>query len=263
MTSSPAVSPPPPPPKTISETLSAVANMKRLLEAYRSLAPLTIGGPSSTSLETAQSPAPLPGRPLSDPRLMKKFAPYHFLMGPMLPPGGLHSQPGHHSMWNSGGSGRLTGSENKGRASPAPPIFSPRDKESSSLRETTLEGKNISCFSVGGEDRLCLTQLLQLVLHEIPLSRIHQACDELQIFCSTCTPTQLAQLKFNRVLPLSAAQCGLITKSDGERLCSLLLQEPSQSSSSPSSPPPQSVSPAVSPPRGGDPTSFKVQHHCF
>ena len=90
-----------------------------------------------------------------------------------------------------------------------------------------------------------------------------QACDELQIFCSTCTPTQLAQLKFHRVLPLSAAQCGLITKSDGERLVSLLLQEPSQSSSSPSSPPPQPVSPAVSPPRGGDPTSFKVQHQCF
>ena len=135
MTSSPAVSPPPPPPppNTISETLSAVANMKRLLEAYRSLAPLTIGGPSSTSLETNQSPAPLAGRPLSDPRLMKKFAPYHFLMGPMLPPTGLHTQPGPHSMWNN--SGRLTGSDNKaGRASPAPPIFSPRDKESSRLR---------------------------------------------------------------------------------------------------------------------------------
>ena len=27
---------------------------------------------------------------------------------------------------------------------------------------------------VGGEDRLCLTQLLQLVLHSQPLSKIHQ-----------------------------------------------------------------------------------------
>ena len=139
MTSSPAVSPPPPPPNTISETLSAVANMKRLLEAYRSLAPLTIGGPSSTSLETNQSPSPLPGRPLTDPRLMKKFAPYHFLMGPMMPPGGLNSQPPGppHSMWSTTNTntGRLTGSDNKaGRASPAPPIFSPRDKESSRLR---------------------------------------------------------------------------------------------------------------------------------
>ena len=138
MTSSPAVSPPPPPPppNTISETLSAVANMKRLLEAYRSLAPLTIGGPSSTSLETSQAPSPMPGRPLGDPRLMKKFAPYHFLMGPNMLP--LHGQAGPgHSMWSSSASpgGRLTGSDNKaGRASPAPPIFSPRDKESSRLR---------------------------------------------------------------------------------------------------------------------------------
>ena len=43
-----------------------------------------------------------------------------------------------------------------------------------SLRDTSLDGQTISCFSVGGEDRLCLTQLLQLVLHDIPLARIHQ-----------------------------------------------------------------------------------------
>ena len=43
-----------------------------------------------------------------------------------------------------------------------------------SLRETSLDGQTISCFNVGGEDRLCLTQILQLVLHAIPLSRIHQ-----------------------------------------------------------------------------------------
>ena len=137
MTSSPAVSPPPP--NTISESLalSAVANMKRLLEAYRSLAPLTIGGPSSTSLETNnQSPSPLPGRPPSDPRMMKKFAPYHFLMGPMVPPGGLPGQPPvPHPMWSTSGGGRLTGSDSKaGRASPAFTTSGPRDKESSRLR---------------------------------------------------------------------------------------------------------------------------------
>ena len=43
-----------------------------------------------------------------------------------------------------------------------------------SLRETSLDGHLVSCFNVGGEDRLCLTQLLQLVLHDIPLARIHQ-----------------------------------------------------------------------------------------
>ena len=107
-----------------------------------------------------------------------------------------------------------------------------------------------------------------------------QACDELQIFCSTCSPAQLAALKLARVLPISAAQCGLITKSDAERLCSLLVSEPGsrerhssgsppESAAPPVSPAPSAAAPsspsgggAVSPPRG-DPTSFKVQHECF
>ena len=102
-----------------------------------------------------------------------------------------------------------------------------------------------------------------------------QACDELQIFCSTCSPAQLAALKLARVLPISAAQCGLITKSDAERLCSLLVSEPGAREPE-SAPPPVPGSPAppagapsspsgggaVSPPRG-DPTSFKVQPECF
>jgi len=108
------------------------------------------------------------------------------------------------------------------------------------------------------------------VLSHVDLDKIHKACDELQIFCSTCTPIQLAALKLAKILPVSAPQCGLITKSDAERLCSLLLQEeislaPPRSTTprSPlSSPPPPPTSPAVSPPRG-DPTQFKVQHKCF
>ena len=87
-----------------------------------------------------------------------------------------------------------------------------------------------------------------------------QACDDLQIFCSSCTPTQLASLKLARVLPISATQCGLITKSDAERLCTLLLA-PTQRSPL-SSPPPPPYSPTVSPPRG-DQTQFRVQHRCF
>ena len=91
-----------------------------------------------------------------------------------------------------------------------------------------------------------------------------QACEELQIFCSTCTPAQLLHLKHAAVLPPSAAQCGLITKSDAERLCSLLLQEPqpAKRTPTPSHTPASPPSGAVSPPRG-DPTSFKIKHHCF
>lgn len=141
MTSSPPLSSPPPPApqsqaslkdpvQSVTETLSAVANMKRLLEAYRSLAPLTIGGPSSTSLETQGHPQ-VPGRIPSDPRFIKKFAPYPFLMGPVFPPAGLQSGaiPAAQSMLLN----KVATSDNS-RASPAPPIFSPRDKESSRLR---------------------------------------------------------------------------------------------------------------------------------
>jgi len=265
------MSPPTPPAgakdlPSVTEILAA-ANMRRLLEAYRSLAPLTIGGPSSTSLETPGTP--LSNRPTADPRMLRKFAHYPWLMGPIFPP----AISGQQALMSKTEEGRrrhascdsLLGSRGrgpKGRLSPSAPVFSPKDKESSSLKETLLEGQSISCFNVGGEDRLCLTQLLQLVLHSLPLSRIHQACDELQIFCSTCTPTQLAALKLARVLPISAAQCGLITKSDAERLCSLLLQQQPTQRSPLSSPPPPPSSPAVSPPRG-DPTQFRVQHKCF
>jgi len=250
---------------SVTEILAA-ANMRRLLEAYRSLAPLTIGGPSSTSLETPGTP--LSSRPPADPRLLRKFAHYPWLMGPVIPPAMAGQQQ---ALITKSEDGRrrhascdsLLGSRGRGpwgRLSPPAPVFTPKDKESSSLNDTQLEGKNISCFSVGGEDRLCLTQLLQLVLSNIPLSRIHQACDELQIFCSSCTPTQLASLKLARVLPISATQCGLITKSDAERLCTLLLA-PTQRSPL-SSPPPPPSSPAVSLPRS-DPTQFRVQHKCF
>jgi len=264
------MSPPTPPAgakelPSVTEILAA-ANMRRLLEAYRSLAPLTIGGPSSTSLETPGTP--MSSRPTADPRLLRKFAHYPWLMGPGFPP----NIAGQQALMSKTEEGRRRhascdsligrGRGPKGRMSPSAPVFSPKDKESSSLKETLLEGRNISCFNVGGEDRLCLTQLLQLVLHSLPLSRIHQACDELQIFCSTCTPTQLAALKLARVLPISAAQCGLITKSDAERLCSLLLQQQPTQRSPLSSPPPPPSSPAVSPPRG-DPTQFRVQHKCF
>ena len=82
------MSPPTPPAgakdlPSVTEILAA-ANMGRLLEAYRSLAPLTIGGPSSTSLETPGTP--MSSRPTADPRLLRKFAHYPWLMGPVFPP---------------------------------------------------------------------------------------------------------------------------------------------------------------------------------
>ncbi|KAI5637815.1 SKI/SNO/DAC family domain-containing protein [Phthorimaea operculella] len=92
--------------------------------------------------------------------------------------------------------------------------------------ETLLEGEPISCFSVGGERRLCLPQILTSVLTDFSLEQINRVCDELQIYCSRCTPEQLHELKSTGVLPRSAPSCGLITHTDAERLCAALLHVP-------------------------------------
>lgn len=131
------------------------------------------------------------------------------------------------------------------------PIMSSSDKSWADLEETIIGGQRISCFKVGGEPRLCLPQILNSVLERLSLTDINQACEELQIYCATCTPDQLQVLKDAKVLPETAYQCGLITKSDVERLCSFLLE---------GNPPRASI-------RLGDPKtspfSFRVEHDCF
>ncbi|KAK9721096.1 SKI/SNO/DAC family [Popillia japonica] len=107
-----------------------------------------------------------------------------------------------------------------------PPILTIADTSCSERTETILEGENISCFIVGGEKRLCLPQVLNSVLRDFLLSQIHQECDQLQIYCSQCTPEQLNVLKSHGILPSTAPTCGLITKTDAERLCSALSTAP-------------------------------------
>ena len=88
-----------------------------------------------------------------------------------------------------------------------------------------LEGQRIACFIVGGEPRLCLPQVLNSVLRQKDITEINGAWDELQINCSLCTTEQLNSLKAQpAILPRTAASCGLITKSDAQRLCSSLLR---------------------------------------
>lgn len=136
-------------------------------------------------------------------------------------------------------------------SSSSAPLLIARDRSHCDLEETRLAGKDISCFNVGGERRLCLPQILNSVLDQITLHAIHAACDELQIFCSTCTPEQLEKLKLAKIIPVTASQCGLITKSDAERLCSILLDR---------SPPLASLSGFHA---QSSPFSFRVQHFCF
>lgn len=103
------------------------------------------------------------------------------------------------------------------------PILTIPDTSCSERTETILEGESISCFVVGGEKRLCLPQVLNSVLRDFSLQQINQECDQLQIYCSRCTPEQLNVLKNQGILPSGAPSCGLITKTDAERLCSALL----------------------------------------
>lgn len=109
---------------------------------------------------------------------------------------------------------------------PAPvmpgPLFIPSDR-STERCETVLEGETISCFVVGGEKRLCLPQILNTVLRDFSLQQINAVCDELHIYCSRCTAEQLEILKVMGILPFSAPSCGLITKTDAERLCNALI----------------------------------------
>ena len=147
------------------------------------------------------------------------------------------------------GKGPAFKSSHGGPSNQSIPIMSSSDSSWSELEKTNLDGEQISCFNVGGEFRLCLPQILNSVLEEVSLQAINQACDELQIYCSTCSKDQLQVLKDAKILPVAAHQCGLITKSDAERLCSYLLDK---------NPPRASVFDPKS-----SPFSFKVQHDCF
>lgn len=121
---------------TVSDILAA-ANMRRLLEAYRNLAPLTIGGPSSTSLETPGTPlSSRPPHTFPDPRLLRKFAHYPWLLGAQGMPPGLSpallaksedAVRRRHASCDSMVPGGRTGQ----RLSPSAPVFSSKDRESS------------------------------------------------------------------------------------------------------------------------------------
>ncbi|XP_071946177.1 uncharacterized protein [Antedon mediterranea] len=103
------------------------------------------------------------------------------------------------------------------------PVLTPIDNSRSEKCETILENERIACFIVGGEKRLCLPEILNSVLRDYSLRQINLVCDELYIYCSRCSPEQLEILKVTGILPFSAPSCGLITKTDAERLCNTLL----------------------------------------
>lgn len=104
------------------------------------------------------------------------------------------------------------------------PILSTAD-QLAELSETLIEGHKISCFIIGGEKRICFVQLLSTVLRKVNATTINNVCTELFINFSTCNSDQLLALKAKGLLPPETPTCGLVTKPDAERLCSVLLHE--------------------------------------
>lgn len=132
---------------------------------------------------------------------------------------------------------------------PAPvlphPILTAADPNCGDLWSTELEGKEIGCFLLGGETRLCLPQVLNHVLKEYSFNEIHRVIEYLGIDCSQCTPEQLQEFKNAQILPEDVKSCGLITRTNAERVCSVLLHRPELSRNT----------------KGM--ISFKVEHRCF
>jgi len=104
------------------------------------------------------------------------------------------------------------------------PIFAALNvRPESEIVETMLEGKCIAGFKVGGELRLCLPHIITSVLSELTAEQILSVCTALNMFLAPCTSVQLAALKRAGVLPADTAQCGLVTKTDAERMSNALL----------------------------------------
>lgn len=107
------------------------------------------------------------------------------------------------------------------------PILTAPDSECGELMECILEGRPIGCYQVGGELRLCFPQILNNILPDFPLDRIHPTIEDLHIHFSQSTHEQLAEFKRAKILPPNVPPCGLITRTNAERLCSALLHKSS------------------------------------
>lgn len=107
---------------------------------------------------------------------------------------------------------------------PQVPILSAAD-QSAELSNTYVEGHRVACFIIGGEKRICFPQLLSSVLRNVPAYTINNVSTELHINFSSCNSEQLIALKQEGLLPAETPTCGLVTKPDAERLCSVLLHE--------------------------------------
>ncbi|EUB55554.1 Ski oncogene [Echinococcus granulosus] len=95
-------------------------------------------------------------------------------------------------------------------------------EETGELVYSIVEGEKVMGFNVWGEVRLCLPHLLRFVLNDVDIDEIGQAISKLRIACTKCSPRQLAMLHGCNALPSEVTSCGLIRKSDAERMLKFL-----------------------------------------
>ncbi|XP_053694638.1 ski oncogene-like [Sabethes cyaneus] len=129
---------------------------------------------------------------------------------------------------------------------PSHPIMTTPDPDCGVVQLTMLEGKKIGCFLLGGEMRLCLPQIFNNILMDFSVEQINRSIQELMIYLYNCTDQQLQEFKRANIIPETAKTCGLITRTNAERLCSYMLHQADSTRN-----------------RKGATTSFRVYHRCF
>uniref|UniRef100_A0A182W7N6 c-SKI SMAD4-binding domain-containing protein n=1 Tax=Anopheles minimus TaxID=112268 RepID=A0A182W7N6_9DIPT len=136
---------------------------------------------------------------------------------------------------------------------PGVPIMTTPDPDCGIVQMTILEGKRIGCFLLGGETRLCLPQIFNNILMEFTVEQINRSIQELMIYLYNCTDQQLQEFKRANIIPDTAKTCGLITRTNAERLCSSLLHQAHE------------LRPRLKAGGGGGVMngSFRVYHRCF
>lgn len=119
--------------------------------------------------------------------------------------------------------------------------------DESKLGSVNIDGHSVSSFVVGGEKRLCFTEIVHTVLKDANVQDIFKKRDNLLIFTSKCTQKQLDELKYHEVLPWTTTSSNLISISDAFRLIGALQYN---------------LAPKADPMKRSS-SAFEVYHECF
>lgn len=106
-----------------------------------------------------------------------------------------------------------------------------------------LYGVPIVSLQMDNQERLCLAQISNTLLHRFSYNEIHNRRVALGITCVQCTPVQLEMLRRAGAMPVSSRRCGMITRREAERLCNSFLGD-------------------NTPPRLPEDFAFAVHHEC-